>query len=180
MPTAPPSTAGTGTLKMAASDLRALAQRRLSLIQTARATLARTPSPQVVALSHPIGMRQCDTQDTRDCLTVACQSHNDATPATDDGSRNCRTVASPIACDNATPAKLGEAAPRVEQPGTARNSKRPPSWSDAREVPTEGARCTCCFGGRWWCEASDPHGWCCWNCHPPDHLLPEAVMEVRT
>lgn len=51
------------------------------------------------------------------------------------------------------------------------NEARPPSWSDALDLPAPGAWCGCCgrhsrSGGRWWCEAVNPSGWCCCTCHP--------------
>jgi hypothetical protein len=63
--------------------------------------------------------------------------------------------------------------------------QRPPSWANPSAVPMQGAWCSCCSrheqaGGRWWREAVNPSGWCCWTCHPPDHLSPDAVVERRT
>lgn len=63
--------------------------------------------------------------------------------------------------------------------------QRPPAWSRPEDAPTPGAWCGCCgrftrSGGRWWCKADAPSGWCCWTCHPPPHLLAAAVLEVRT
>ncbi|MCX7684350.1 MAG: hypothetical protein N2Z67_03645 [Acetobacteraceae bacterium] len=63
---------------------------------------------------------------------------------------------------------------------------RPPSWADVSALPSPGARCSCCSrhraeaGGRWWRERISPRGWRCWTCHPPDHLEPQAVIEVLT
>jgi len=37
----------------------------------------------------------------------------------------------------------------------------PPSWADASAIPSAGARCHCCKGARWWCEAVKPNGWRC-------------------
>ena len=82
------------------SDLRALARQRAALIITARGTLAGAYDRGTVAPSHPIGdatMRHLRQDASR---IVARVSHGDATTATDDG-RTCRTVAPPIACDNA-------------------------------------------------------------------------------
>ena len=56
----------------------------------------------------------------------------------------------------------------------------PPSWSDATVEPTAGARCFCCRGASWWCEASEPKGWRCGRCHPPVHLAPGQWRETRT
>ncbi len=55
--------------------------------------------------------------------------------------------------------------------------QRPPSWADPGARPSPGCFCSCCLGRRWW---GDPCGWRCWACHPPDHLPPDAVKEVRT
>jgi hypothetical protein len=84
------------------ADLVAPAQLRRALIRTARVTSANTATTGTVALSHPTGMRQCDTRDPPECRIVARMSQTDAMDATPPG-RNCRTVASPIECDNATP-----------------------------------------------------------------------------
>ena len=54
----------------------------------------------------------------------------------------------------------------------------PVSWADPAITPTLGARCRCCNGARWWCEAEMPKGWRCWPCHPPHGAGP--VREVRT
>jgi hypothetical protein len=56
---------------------------------------------------------------------------------------------------------------------------RPPSWSEAEDVPLPGDRCRC-GGRRWWCEAEAPRGWRCWTCHPPDHLPAGSVRGMRT
>jgi hypothetical protein len=152
------------------ADLVALAQRRLALIRTARVTLAKTTTKGTVALSHPIGMRQCDARDALDRRVVAEVSQSNATAATN-SSRNCRTVASPIECDNATtpisPLTGGQAPRQL--------IKRPPSWADLADRPVPGETCSCCGSSRWWSETSNSRGWRCWMCHPPDHLL----LEVR-
>ncbi len=62
---------------------------------------------------------------------------------------------------------------------------RPPSWSRPAFPPPPGAWCSCCgrshrCGGRWWREATEPKGWRCGRCYPPDHLRADQVMEVRT
>ena len=62
---------------------------------------------------------------------------------------------------------------------------RPPSWSGPAFPPPPGAWCSCCgrshrCGGRWWREATEPKGWRCGRCYPPDHLRADQVMEVRT
>jgi hypothetical protein len=64
-------------------------------------------------------------------------------------------------------------------------TRRPPSWSDAADLPQPGEWCSCCSrftraGGRWWREAEAPLGWRCWTCHPPDGRPMTAVVEVRT
>ena len=58
--------------------------------------------------------------------------------------------------------------------------RRPPSWSDATVLPSNGCLCSCCRNRRWWCELRNPSGWRCWTCHPPDHLSAEGVKEIRT
>ena len=64
--------------------------------------------------------------------------------------------------------------------------QRPPSWVDVTSTPPPGAWCGCCGrhtpqdGGRWWREAQAPTGWRCWPCHPPLHLAPGDIHEVRT
>jgi hypothetical protein len=57
---------------------------------------------------------------------------------------------------------------------------RPPSWADLATLPSRGCFCTCCKGQRWWRECEAPKGWRCSTCHPPDHLPPDAVTEMRT
>jgi hypothetical protein len=58
--------------------------------------------------------------------------------------------------------------------------QRPPSRSDPVALPSRGCFCSCCKGQRWWCEREAPKGWRCSTCHPPSHLTPDAVTEVRT
>lgn len=64
--------------------------------------------------------------------------------------------------------------------------QRPPAWSDVTLAPPPGAWCGCCGrhtpqgGGRWWREVRAPTGWRCWTCHPPVHLAPGNIHEVRT
>lgn len=67
----------------------------------------------------------------------------------------------------------------------AAGRQRMPGWSDAADAPMPGDWCGCCGrftqrGGRWWREAFGATGWCCSTCHPPMHLMPAAVVEVRT
>lgn len=66
---------------------------------------------------------------------------------------------------------------------------RPPSWPLSSEVPQKGAWCTCCSRhpkntgrGKWWRNADDADlkGWCCINCHPPDHLRADQIVIVET
>ncbi len=54
----------------------------------------------------------------------------------------------------------------------------PTSWADPTIAPTAGARCRCCRGASWWCEAERPKGWRCGRCHPPHGAGP--VQEVQT
>ncbi|MBS3022815.1 hypothetical protein [Acidiphilium multivorum] len=54
----------------------------------------------------------------------------------------------------------------------------PVSWVDPTIQPTPGARCRCCRGASWWCEAARPKGWRCSTCHPP--LGAGPVREVQT
>jgi hypothetical protein len=54
---------------------------------------------------------------------------------------------------------------------------RPPSWAEVEDAPRPGDRCRC-GGRRWWTEATEPRGWRCRTCHPPDHLGPRAVTEL--
>lgn len=167
---------------MQVSDLRALARQRAALIATARATFSGTFDRGTVALSQPIGdatMRHLRQVESR---TVAPVSHGDATNATDVNS-TCRTVAPPIGNDSAT---LGNVAQGVVSPAGPEcrvqqaPSKRPPSWAEPADLPLRGSSCSCCCLGRWWCEREAPMGWRCWACHPPDHLTPNAVTEVRS
>jgi hypothetical protein len=58
--------------------------------------------------------------------------------------------------------------------------QRPVSWADPMDRPTPGSFCSCCRSHRWWCENHAPTGWCCWTCHPPDHLPRGAVIRIRT
>jgi hypothetical protein len=64
--------------------------------------------------------------------------------------------------------------------------RRPHATANPGDVPSPRASCVCCSrltpcnGGRWWCEIDTPKGWRCWTCHPPDHLPPSMVREVRT
>lgn len=63
-------------------------------------------------------------------------------------------------------------------PAAAVPHDMPVSWADATIQPTPGARCRCCRGASWWCEAERPKGWRCMACHPP--LGAGQMREVRT
>jgi len=56
--------------------------------------------------------------------------------------------------------------------------QRPVSWADPAALPSPGCWCSCCQGRRWWCERTEPKGWRCSICHPPDGLV--DMLEVRT
>jgi hypothetical protein len=56
----------------------------------------------------------------------------------------------------------------------------PPYWGDIGVIPTPGARCLCCRGTRWWCEAAEPKGWRCAVCHPHIDLAVGIIREVVT
>jgi hypothetical protein len=83
------------------------------------------------------------------------------------------------------PGRTRNAERRLSEPGTVSHAatsfpaahQRPPSWVDPSALPSPGCFCSCCHGQRWWCEREMPKGWRCWQCHPPDHLMPEAVTE---
>ena len=97
------------------------------------------------------------------------------------------TVQCECACGCYKPAWKQENALTDQQPRAAHVAglqaaalQRPPSWSDAAAMPSIGAWCSCCRGQRWWCEARDPKGWRCAQCHPPSHLPADAVREMRT
>lgn len=99
---------------------------------------------------------------------------------------NSVTVSSPL--DDAASDAAFEATERAaiiaeRQHGDARARivhKLPPAWGDVAVMPTAGARCYCCRGARWWCEAVEPSGWRCAVCHPPGHLEPGNFLEVVT
>jgi hypothetical protein len=164
------------------TDLRALARRRLVLIGGARAVAAGTfDGP--VAESHALGNATVRLPRQDENRAVATLSHDAATDATDDR-RISSTVASPIGCDNATLGVLaqevmGPAGPECRAPHVAL-SKRPPSWGEPAVQPLRGSSCSCCGLGRWWCERSNPSGWRCWSCHPPEHLPRGDIREART
>ena len=83
------------------------------------------------------------------------------------------------------PGRTRNAERRLSEPGTVSHAatsflaahQRPPSWVDPSALPSPGCFCSCCHGQRWWREREMPKGWRCWQCHPPDHLMPEAVTE---
>ena len=157
-PTVPIPNAGTAGQSMSATDNGG----------TDHGTIGGTPSLKALAI------RVLARDNARDTLRDAPAS----VPAT--------TVPVIIAggTANGTPAhlpQLGRGAPPVQSDAFAGfGLRRPPSWSDATTIPLRGCLCSCCFGRRWWCEARNPSGWRCWACHPPDHLTPDAVTEVRT
>ena len=68
---------------------------------------------------------------------------------------------------------MGEADPAAAVP-----HYMPVSWADPTITPTPGAKCRCCRGASWWCEAERPKGWRCGRCHPPHGAGP--VQEVQT
>lgn len=165
------------------TDLRALAHRRLALIGGARAVaVGAFDAP--VAVSHALGNATVRLPRQDENRAVATLSHDAVTDATD-GCRISRTVASPIGCDNATPVVavqevMGRPAGPECRAGHVAPSKRAPSWAEPADLPLCGSNCSCCGLGRWWCERSNPRGWRCWSCHPPEHLPPGDVREART
>jgi hypothetical protein len=165
-----------------ATDLGALARRRLALIVSARAVAAGALD-MPVAQSQPLGNATMRLPRRGDSRMVANQSQSVATGATDDA-RTCRTVASPIGCDSATPSvsvpSAGEPARPKAHALRVAPSKRQPSWAEPADRPAPGDHCSCCRRGRWWCERKNPKGWRCWTCHPPDGLAASEVEEVRT
>lgn len=55
----------------------------------------------------------------------------------------------------------------------------PVSWADPAIAPTPGARCRCCRGASWWCEAERRRAsWRCMACHPPHGAGPVRVIET--
>jgi hypothetical protein len=58
--------------------------------------------------------------------------------------------------------------------------QRPVSWANPMDRPAPGSFCSCCRSRRWWSETHRSSGWCCWTCHPPDHLPLDAVIQIRT
>jgi hypothetical protein len=58
--------------------------------------------------------------------------------------------------------------------------QRPVSWADTADMPVPGCFCSCCRSRRWWTDTRNSRGWCCWTCHPPDHLSADAITEVTT
>jgi len=79
---------------------------------------------------------------------------------------------------------LPEALPEAE-PDPFPMGQRMPSWAQVEDQPQPGDWCGCCgrfkrSAGRWWREATEPRGWRCRTCHPPDHLPAAAVVAVAT
>ncbi len=82
-----------------------------------------------------------------------------------------------------TPMPPMPAHPETACPAAGRQF-RSPSWGDADDRPRPGDRCGCCSrgarGGRWWSLRDQPSGWCCWRCHPGDHVAEERRIDVET
>lgn len=56
---------------------------------------------------------------------------------------------------------------------------RPPDWSDARDEPQAGDRCSTCRGSQWWTEGGlTKLGWRCCRCRPPHTAI--GVHRVQT
>ena len=66
----------------------------------------------------------------------------------------------------------------MTDPGAPSLQRYPSTAEEA--VPTPGAWCSCCWGTRWWRDRRRSYGWCCARCHPPDHLTPEQIRNLRT
>ena len=167
---------------VSAIDLHALARRRLAVIASARA-VAVGKFDRPVSQSHALRNATVRLPRHPENRTVAQVSHDAAIAATSDGRTSC-TVSFPIECDNATPEV---AFPAVTEPIRPERlgrqgapSKRAPAWAGSADHPVHGSICSCCGLGQWWCERSNPKGWRCGTCHPPDHLSGEAVTEVLT
>jgi hypothetical protein len=90
-----------------------------------------------------------------------------------------RSLTAPRTVAELAAAGLLPALPEALETLEAARCARPPSWSEAEDVPLPGDRCRC-GGRRWWCEAEAPRGWRCWTCHPPDHLPAGSVRGMRT
>jgi hypothetical protein len=135
--------------------------------------------------------RRCDTADTADSTGTAktspAQSDDVSTVSSvTDGNTTdevARTVsADGVSTESGVPNSEGT---DPQPPKTLLDGenylremrRRPPSWSCAATRPAPGCYCSCCKGGRWW---TDGKGWRCWTCHPPDHLDPSAITEVKT
>lgn len=56
---------------------------------------------------------------------------------------------------------------------------RPPDWSDPRDEPRSGDRCSACRGSQWWTEGGlTKLGWRCCRCRPPHTAI--GVHRVQT
>jgi hypothetical protein len=75
----------------------------------------------------------------------------------------CRVILFPSDRIKPASAALG----REPQGNGAVKTRRPPSWSDPRDMPRPGDCCSSCHGGTWWTEDVGPRGWRCGICHPP-------------
>ncbi len=153
------------------TSLRALANRRMTLIRTARATLAGDydPAPQTPAILPKI------EASSGNCNVVS-QSHSlggETMRLRIDTAIESQGLM-PVSCsrDNET-----ESVP-VGSTARAAAMRLPPSWADPAALPAPGSWCACCHGGRWWAEAVEPRGWRCWTCHqPPAGIL---IVEAST
>ncbi len=90
-----------------------------------------------------------------------------------------RSVVPPGTVARLEEAGLLPALPEARDAVEAARCARPPSWSEAQDIPLPGDRCVC-GGRRWWCDAEAPRGWWCWRCQPPGPLPASKVREVRT
>jgi hypothetical protein len=72
-------------------------------------------------------------------------------------------VSSPLGASHGVMARRA-----MSGPGAPSLQRHPSTAGTA--LPTPGARCSCCYGIRWWRARSMSYGWCCGSCHPPDHL----------
>ena len=153
------------------TSLRALANRRMTLIRSARATLAGDYDATPKTLGNPpkiegsIGNRN-----------IVSQSHSlgsETMRLRIDTATESQGL-SPVSRsrDNET-----EAVP-VGPTARAATMRLPPSWADPTALPSPGSWCACCHLGRWWTEAAEPRGWRCWTCHPPP--VGNLAVEIAT
>lgn len=148
--------------------------------------LARTRAEQFAAARTDRPVKQAITTPpaANDAITVPCSRCGTR-------SRPFIEIVNPEGwlCDGCWPAWPDDAALESEeraaiQGGTAPAApalhQMPPSWSDATIEPTQGARCRCCSGSKWWTEATSPRGWRCSTCYGSDHLAADAVKTIHT